>query len=70
MTKSEIPVGAGLGSSAAYAACLSASICLSLMRLYLNEHSEVIDDLIHDGTNFLEGLQHGKPSGCDAAIVL
>ena len=31
--KSEIPIGAGLGSSAAYAGALSASIALSLSEL-------------------------------------
>jgi mevalonate kinase len=61
--KNEIIIGAGLGSSAAYAACLSASIVLSLSK-------DLNDDLIFDGTNYLEKLCHGKPSGCDAAVVI
>lgn len=70
ITKSEIPIGAGLGSSAAYAACLSAAICLAFMKLGNNEHQSAIDDYIFDGTHFLERLQHGKPSGCDATTIL
>jgi len=70
ITKSEIPIGAGLGSSAAYAACLSAAICLACMKLRSQEHQETIEDHIYDGTNFLERINHGKPSGVDATTIL
>ena len=66
---SDIPIGAGLGSSAAFAAALSATLCLSLVRL-TGKNKEDIDDLIFDFTNYMEKLQHGKPSGCDAACIL
>lgn len=66
---SEIPIGAGLGSSAAYAAALSACIALSLTTLTLEGQSH-LGDLIFDFTNCMERLQHGKPSGCDAACVI
>ncbi len=66
---SEIPMGAGLGSSAAYAAALSACIALTLSKL-TSQHLDCLDDLIFDFTNCMERFQHGKPSGCDAACII
>ena len=50
---SEIPIGAGLGSSAAYAAALSACIALALSKL-TSQNSYYLDDLIFDFTNCME----------------
>ena len=67
----EIPVGAGLGSSAAYAACLAAALCSIVNKLVGDEYEEEsLDDLVAGATNYMEKLTHGKPSGCDAACVL
>lgn len=66
---SEIPVGAGLGSSAAYAAALSACIAVSLSKI-TKSNSDCLDDIIFDFTNCMERFQHGKPSGCDAACII
>ena len=66
-----IPVSAGLGSSAAYAACLSAAIASVANHITGDEYeASVLDDIIADGTNYLEQLQHGQASGCDAACIL
>ena len=71
MIEAGIPISAGLGSSAAFAACLSAAIA-SVANLLTGEEYEtsVLDDIIADGTNYLEQLQHGQASGCDAACIL
>lgn len=67
----ELPIGAGLGSSAAFAACLSAAICLSMNAMSSQKlEPSHLDDVIFDCTHHYEKLQHGKPSGCDATCVL
>ena len=53
--KTDIPVGAGLGSSASFAACISAAICLSFEH-QTSEYAETIRDLIFDCTHFFEKL--------------
>ena len=71
VVKCEIPVSAGLGSSAAYAACLAASLCSIINKLVGDEYEEEsLDDLIAGATNYMEKLMHGNPSGVDAACVL
>ena len=57
---STIPVGAGLGSSAAFAVAISASLC----RFY--GHPE---DHIAKWAFIVEQIIHGNPSGIDDAVV-
>lgn len=53
----ELPIGAGLGSSAAFAACLSASICLSMNAMSsLKLEPSHLDDVIFDCTHHYEKL--------------
>ena len=69
--ESEIPVGAGLGSSAAFGAVISGAILLSLSHLQDKElDKKCINEYVWSYTNFFEKLEHGKPSGCDAAIIM
>jgi mevalonate kinase len=73
---SEVPMGAGLGSSAVYTTCLaivllkSAQIesthCLSTGSLNSDEFLEAVYELAFKGENYL----HGKASGIDHYISL
>ena len=68
--RSEIPVGAGLGSSAAYAAAISLALNICFLHsLKLPIEGPMTDEAL-DFTNFMERLQHGKPSGCDSACIV
>lgn len=70
--KSELPVGAGLGSSAGFSVCLSAALLL-LARLvsHPSEGQWKSDDLelINKWGFVLETLNHGKPSGIDNSVA-
>jgi mevalonate kinase len=70
--KTEIPQGAGLGSSAAFGAVLSGCICQAIQFLSKSDslNSEQFSELVWSYTNVFECLQHGKPSGCDAAVIV
>ncbi|KAI9099338.1 ribosomal protein S5 domain 2-type protein [Phlyctochytrium arcticum] len=69
--RSTIPVGAGLGSSAAYSACLAAGF------LYPNEHidkrattpTETEVALINKWAFAAEQIIHGNPSGVDNTVA-
>ena len=63
-------MSAGLGSSAAYGCALSAALFKSFAHSIQYEIKEnEFRDAVFDFTNFCEKLNHGKPSGADAAIV-
>ena len=70
---SELPVGSGLGSSAAWGASLSASF---FHAIYFIIHGKRFTDKdaekehVWSYTNLTEYYFHGKPSGCDAAITI
>lgn len=73
--KSEMPVGAGLGSSAAYAVCLAAA--LTRISGQINYDNPSIDlskiskkslELISEWAFCCEKIVHGTPSGIDNAI--
>ena len=70
--RSALPIGAGLGSSASYAACISAAF-LQLFGL-LNVAAGAIDDaqatLINDWAFLAEKVIHGNPSGIDNAVAV
>ena len=70
--KSEIPLGSGLGSSAAWGASLSGALLHSLHFLVTGEHFDKLKEkeFVWSYTNFLEKLYHGSPSGCDAATSM
>jgi len=70
--KTEIPQGAGLGSSAAFGAVLSGCLCQAVTSLTNSEALSVekFNELVWSYTNVFECMQHGKPSGCDAAVII
>ena len=69
---SEIPLGSGLGSSAAWGASLSAALLHSLSFLITGStfQKDSEKEYVWAYTNFLEKLYHGRPSGCDAAVSI
>ena len=71
--ESEIPMGAGMGSSAAWGASLSAAFLHSLY--FILSDGTLFDksrekEFVWSYTNFIEQLYHGSPSGCDAAVTM
>ena len=60
---SQIPVGAGLGSSAALAACLAAFF----LKL-LNKSNDLV--LVNECAFQIEKLFHGRPSGIDNSVAI
>ncbi|CAB4062166.1 E2.7.1.36 [Lepeophtheirus salmonis] len=61
--KSDIPMGAGLGSSAALSVCLAAGL------LSINEHKNATDpDVISKYALLSEKILHGSPSGIDSSV--
>jgi mevalonate kinase len=68
---SEIPIGAGLGSSAAFSIALSTSLYLSLQLFLGNSfQEEQVKVKARQYADFLERLIHTNPSGVDVAISL
>jgi mevalonate kinase len=71
--RSALPIGAGLGSSASYAACISAAF-LQLFGLLKTGSEKTIDDaqatLINDWAFLAEKVIHGNPSGIDNAVAV
>ncbi len=63
--ESDLPVGMGLGSSAAF----SAGVCKALRRHAGHEESDS-ESTLFDDVQQLESIFHGNPSGMDAATVL
>jgi hydroxymethylglutaryl-CoA reductase len=63
--ESELPVGMGLGSSAAF----SAGVCKALRRCAGLESGDG-ENTLFDDVQQLESIFHGNPSGMDAATVL
>ncbi|KAI8899038.1 GHMP kinases N terminal domain-containing protein, partial [Globomyces pollinis-pini] len=65
--KSEIPVGAGLGSSASYSVCLATAILLLSKKIsypLTDDHRHAINTLAFEA----EKVIHGTPSGVDNTI--
>eukprot|EP00026_Physarum_polycephalum_P002931 Phypoly_transcript_02940.p2 GENE.Phypoly_transcript_02940~~Phypoly_transcript_02940.p2 ORF type:complete len:389 (-),score=58.97 Phypoly_transcript_02940:16-1182(-) len=76
MLKSELPMGAGLGSSAAFCVCIAAGI-LQVNKIFANgakqdsitEPCEKQKDLINLWSLQGEKIMHGNPSGIDNAVA-
>jgi len=70
---SDIPIGAGLGSSAAYSIALSTAIFIGL-HIYLGTQGSLdhphVKSKAQQYADFLERLIHTNPSGVDVAISL
>lgn len=62
--ESEIPIGAGMGSSAAYSLALSAAF-FKILGHILNYDKFTREDVL-SGAFLLEVEFHGRTSGCDA----
>lgn len=74
--RSALPIGAGLGSSASYAACISAAFLqlFGLLKVADSDKAQTIDDaqatLINDWAFLAEKVIHGNPSGIDNAVAV
>lgn len=78
--KSEIPIGAGLGSSAAFAVCISAAFYMYTMSLNqpnfvktFNESAsfeerEELNNIVSSWAFLSERIMHGTPSGLDNTV--
>jgi mevalonate kinase len=63
--RSEIPVGAGLGSSASYSVCISTALLLLSGRMNVDEiDREIINQFAFEA----EKVIHGNPSGVDNTV--
>jgi mevalonate kinase len=60
--ESGIPIGQGLGSSAAFAVALIGALCQAVSR-------RVSEIELRDHAHALEGLVHGTPSGIDPTVI-
>lgn len=74
--RSALPIGAGLGSSASYAACISAAFLqlFGLLNVSATASQSSISDtqatLINDWAFLAEKVIHGNPSGIDNAVAV
>ena len=69
----EIPISAGLGSSAAWGAALSSALMHSLYFIITGGYTfdrAKEREFVWSYTNWLEKRNHGRPSGCDAAVII
>lgn len=72
--KSELPTGAGLGSSAAFAAALLGALCKAVQFVLGVEEEAAkecsFEERVWGYANMMEKFVHGTPSGVDAAIAI
>ena len=71
--ESELPIGAGLGSSAGFSVCLSTALLMTAGIVSRPTEDNVWKDqdlyLINKWAFICETLTHGKPSGIDNSIA-
>ncbi|XP_078153595.1 mevalonate kinase [Carex rostrata] len=66
---SELPMGAGLGSSASFCVALSGALIALSEKLFLNDKEKKIDlELVSKWAYEGERIIHGKPSGIDNTV--
>jgi mevalonate kinase len=63
--KTEVPIGAGLGSSASYSVCIAAALLLHSKKINSISEREIINEFAFEA----EKVLHGNPSGLDNTIV-
>jgi mevalonate kinase len=67
--KSELPIGAGLGSSASFSSCIATSLLLSAGHISINEISSIaVLERINKMSFIAEIVIHGTPSGIDNTL--
>lgn len=64
VVQSQLPMGGGLGSSAAF----NTSLCLAMLQYFSDDKSDVSRDLIREYSFECEKFMHGNPSGIDNAV--
>lgn len=70
IVRSALPIGAGLGSSAAYSACLASALLYTQARVPLGQSNENSKKLINSYAFLSEKVMHGNPSGVDNAVAI
>lgn len=68
-----LPIGAGLGSSAAFSACLASSLLIAYSHVAVAGHEGVSApsvDLVDSWAFLAEKVLHGNPSGIDNAVAV
>ena len=68
---SEIPLGSGLGSSAAFAVCLSTFFLIKAGIIKMNDSYSLTNEnrnIINEYAYFIEKIFHGRPSGIDNTV--
>ncbi|KAL3314320.1 hypothetical protein Ciccas_007061 [Cichlidogyrus casuarinus] len=69
--ESDIPIGSGLGSSAAYSVALTTVVKLLAQNLKTGNRAQELDTgTIMEIANQCEAFMHGKPSGIDTAAAV
>lgn len=66
--RSTLPIGAGLGSSAAYAVCLAAGLLSLTNNTQYPSYSNSDLQLINSWAFEAEKIMHGNPSGVDNSV--
>lgn len=71
--RSTLPIGAGLGSSAALSSCISTALLYSYGRLSIPQGSEIPSDqseILNSWSFLSEKVIHGNPSGVDNSVSI